>query len=77
MNTVIVIIAVLVSISIILMLCLAFGSLIRWINEGDNYKSPLDSQKPIELMFKDKEFYKTLMTGAFVVVTLFCLFGVI
>lgn len=77
MDYIIKIITVLVAIPLILILSLAFGSLIRWINEGDDYKSPIDSQRPIELMFKDKEFYKTLMTGVFVVVTLFYLFGVI
>lgn len=77
MDYIIKIISVLVATPLMLILCLVFGSLIRWINEGDNYKNPMDSQRPIDLMFKDKEFYKTLMTGVFVVVTLFYLFGVL
>ena len=49
---------------------LVLGSAIRYMNEGSNFKSPLDSQKPIQSTFKDKEFYKTLITGFFVFFTL-------
>jgi len=49
---------------------LVIGSLIRHINEGDNFKSPLDSQKPIDSIFRDKEFYKTFFTGLFPLITL-------
>lgn len=52
---------------------LFFGSLIRFINEGDKFKSPLDSHDSISSMFKNKEFWKTLFTGFLVYVGLLLL----
>lgn len=49
---------------------LVLGSAVRFMNEGANFKSPMDSNKPIGTMFKSKEFYKTLITGFFVFFTL-------
>ncbi len=45
---------------------LVLGSAVRYMNEGSSFKSPMDSNKPIGLMFKNKEFYKTFITGFFV-----------
>lgn len=52
---------------------LVFGSVIRYMNEGEDFKSPMDNYKPIENMFRDKEFYKTFITGFFVFFTLITL----
>lgn len=49
---------------------LVLGSAVRYMNEGANFKSPMDSNKPIGTMFRSKEFYKTLITGFFVFFTL-------
>jgi hypothetical protein len=49
---------------------LVLGSAVRFMNEGANFKSPIDNNKPIGTMFKSKEFYKTLITGFFVFFTL-------
>ncbi|ANF49967.1 hypothetical protein A0O34_05240 [Chryseobacterium glaciei] len=51
-------------------LSLVLGSLIRHINEGDRFKSPLDDHRPMPISLKDKEFRKTLLTGFFVYFTL-------
>jgi hypothetical protein len=53
-----------------ILLSLVLGSAVRFMNEGANFKSPMDSNKPIGTMFKSKEFYKTLITGFFVFFTL-------
>lgn len=52
---------------------LVLGSVIRYMNEGESFRSPIDSRKPIETMFRSKEFYKTLLTGFFVFFTLLTL----
>ena len=49
---------------------LVFGSVIRYINEGDKFKSPFDSNKSFEYHFKNKEFWKTFITGLFVYVAI-------
>ncbi|RLJ31524.1 hypothetical protein CLU97_0948 [Chryseobacterium sp. 7] len=51
-------------------LSLFFGILIRFINEGGRFKSPLDDHRPMPIALKDKEFWKTLLTGFFVYFTL-------
>lgn len=62
------IIPVLIIVSVFISLIL--GSLIRSINEGDRFKSPLDDHRPMPIALKDKEFWKTLLTGFFVFFTL-------
>lgn len=52
---------------------LVLGSVIRYMNEGESFRSPIDSRKPIETTFRSKEFYKTLITGFFVFFTLLTL----
>ena len=49
---------------------LFFGSLIRFINEGSSFKNPFDDNRPMHIALKDKEFWKTLLTGFFVCFTL-------
>lgn len=65
------IIPILTIVSIIIILVL--GSLIRFINEGDRFKSPLDDHRPMPIALKDKEFWKTFLTGFFVFFTLLIL----
>ena len=55
---------------ITILFSLVLGSALRFMNEGEKFKSPMDSNKPIEKMFRNKEFYKTLITGFFVFFTL-------
>ncbi|WP_123947454.1 hypothetical protein [Chryseobacterium pennae] len=62
------IIPILTIVSIIISLVL--GSLIRFINEGDRFKSPLDDHRSMPNALKDKEFWKTFLTGFFVFFTL-------
>lgn len=64
------VIAVPVLLIISIFLSLALGSLIRFINEGDRFKSPLDDYRPMPIVLKDKEFWKTLLTGVFVYLSL-------
>ncbi|REC75834.1 hypothetical protein DRF60_15090 [Chryseobacterium elymi] len=64
----ILVIPVLIIVSVFLSLVL--GSLIRFINEGDRFKSPLDDYRPMPIVLKDKEFWKTLLTGFFVYLSL-------
>ena len=64
----VIIIPVLIIVSVLL--SLFFGSLIRFINEGDRFKSPLDDHRPMPIALKDKEFWKTFLTGFFVFFTL-------
>ena len=64
------IIAIPLILFVTILLSLVLGSAIRYMNEGGNFKSPIDNQKPIQSTFKDKEFYKTLITGFFVFFTL-------
>lgn len=47
-------------------LSLVLGSLIRYINEGKNFKSPLDDK----VSYKEWDFWKTMITGLFVYISL-------
>lgn len=70
MKILLLVIAVPVLLIISIFLSLVLGSLIRFINEGDRFKSPLDDYRPIPIVLKDKEFWKTLLAGFFVYCTL-------
>lgn len=48
---------------------LVLGSLIRYINEGERFKSPLDDK----VSFREWDFWKTLITGLFVYISLLSL----
>ncbi|MGE8433100.1 hypothetical protein [Chryseobacterium joostei] len=70
MKILLLVIAVPVLLIISILLSLVLGSLIRFINEGDRFKSPLDDYRPMPIALKDKEFWKTLLTGFFVYLSL-------
>lgn len=70
MKILLLVIAVPVLLIISILLSLVLGSLIRFINEGDRFKSTLDDYRPMPMALKDKEFWKTLLTGFFVYLSL-------
>lgn len=70
MKYLLLVLAIPVFITFSVFLSLFFGSLIRFINEGGRFKSPFDDHRPMPIALKDKEFWKTFLTGFFVFFTL-------